>query len=148
VNPLEIKILRLPHAPAGLPAYKTDGSAGMDLVLASEDTQLQPGERKLLPTGFQIAIPLGYEGQVRMRSGIALRTGLILPNSPGTIDSDYRGELMVLVMNVSNEPATIRSGERFAQLIIAQVARCVWNETLELPDSSRGDGGFGSTGQH
>lgn len=118
----------------------------MDLILAAEDVSLKPGERALLPTGFCIAIPRGFEGQVRMRSGTALKTGLFLPNAPGTIDSDYRGELKVLVMNGGAEPVTIRSGERFAQLVVAPVARGIWKVVTELPDSGRGAGGFGSTG--
>jgi dUTP pyrophosphatase len=146
LNSIEVKILRLPHAPAQLPAYQTAGSAGMDLHLAGDDITLNPGARALLPTGFCVAIPHGFEAQVRMRSGTALRLGLFLPNAPGTIDSDYRGELKVLVMNGSDQPVTVRTGERFAQLVFAPVAVAVWHEVTELPDSARGSGGFGSTG--
>jgi dUTP pyrophosphatase len=142
-----VEITRLPHAPDGLPAYQTEGSAGMDLCLAGEDVEVLPGERAALPTGFCVAIPPGYEGQVRLRSGFALRTGLILPNAPGTIDSDYRGEIKVLVMNVSHEPLCVKRGERIAQLVIAPVSRCVWREVATLPESSRSSGGFGSTGR-
>ena len=144
---LVVPIVRLAHAPKNLPEYATLGAAGMDLCLAGEATTLAPGERKLLPTGFQIAIPDGYEGQVRLRSGFARRSGCLMPNAPGTIDSDYRGELMVLLMNVSNEPVTVESGERFAQLIISPVERLTWHETDTLNGSERGSGGFGSTGR-
>jgi dUTP pyrophosphatase len=145
---VRVAIQRLPHAPDELPHYETAGSAGMDLRLASADVHLQPGERILLPTGFAIALPPGYEGQIRLRSGFALRKGLILLNAPGTIDSDYRGELKVLVMNVGREAVIVEQGERFAQLIIAPVAVCEWTEAKDLPGSERGAGGFGSTGRN
>jgi dUTP pyrophosphatase len=119
----------------------------MDLCLAGEAVSLAPRERKLLPTGFQIAIPDGYEGQVRLRSGFARRSGCFMPNAPGTIDSDYRGELLVLLMNASNDSVTIESGERFAQLVICPVERITWAETEALNSSERGAGGFGSTGR-
>ena len=141
-----VEIMRLPHAPAELPAYQTDGAAGMDLSLAGEDVTVGPGERAALPTGFCVAIPPGHEGQVRLRSGFAMRTGLILPNAPGTIDADYRGEIKVLVMNVSLEPVRVKRGERIAQLVISPVSRCVWREVPALPASARNGGGFGSTG--
>ena len=144
---VRLEITRLPHAPADLPSYASEGSAGMDLRLAGNNVTIYPGERALLPTGFCIAIPPGYEGQVRMRSGTALLSGLILPNAPGTIDSDYRGELKILVMNVSHEPATIAASERIAQLVIAPVVRCQWIEVTELVSSARGGNGFGSTGR-
>lgn len=148
VNRPQLQITRLPHAPADLPAYQTEGSVGLDLRLAGgKDVTLTPGERKLLPTGFKVAIPEGHEGQVRMRSSFALRTGMILPNAPGTIDPDYRGELKVLVMNVSHEPQTVTAGERFAQLVITCYARCELIEVAQLPATARADGGFGSTGQ-
>lgn len=143
-----VEIKRLPHAPSDLPAYATDNAAGMDLRLAGNDVSIDPGERALLPTGFCIAIPPGFEGQVRMRSGTALLTGLILPNAPGTIDADYRGELKVLVMNVSREPVQLTAGERVAQLVISPVAHCRWTEAQELDLSKRGSEGFGSTGRH
>lgn len=145
---IEIGIQKLDHAPDELPAYKTTGSAGMDLCLAADDIVLNPGERVLAPTGFCIAIPHGFEGQVRMRSSVALNRGIILPNAPGTIDSDYRGELKVLVMNASQETTKIARGERFAQLIISPVSTCIWKVVSTLSESSRGAGGFGSTGTH
>jgi dUTP pyrophosphatase len=143
---VEIEIVRLPHAPEELPDYHSSGAVGMDLRLAAPDVTLLPGQRELLPTGFSIAIPEGFEAQVRMRSSVALRTGLILPNSPGTIDPDYRGELKVLLMNAGCDPATIQSGDRFAQLVISPVVRCEWKLVETLPASSRAAGGFGSTG--
>jgi dUTP pyrophosphatase len=144
---IRVEITRLPHAPADLPAYATEHAAGMDLRLAGNDLTIEPGERALLPTGFCIAVPPGYEGQVRMRSGTALLSGLLLPNAPGTIDSDYRGELKILVMNVSRQPVQLASGERIAQLIISPVAHCLWVETAQLELSRRGPDGFGSTGR-
>ena len=147
MNQVFAEIRRLPHAPADLPAYLTDGAVGMDLRLAGQDIQLEPGERVLLPTGFCVAIPSGYEGQVRARSSFALRTGIILPNAPGTIDPDYRGELKVLVMNATQKTVLIPAGERFAQLVLSPVARCKWVEVEELTPSSRGENGFGSTGR-
>ena len=119
----------------------------MDLRLAAADVQLEPGARALLPTGFAIAVPQGHEGQIRLRSGFAFRKGLILLNAPGTIDSDYRGELNVLVMNVSQETVVVERGERFAQLVIAPIVSCEWQEVPELPQTGRGAGGFGSTGR-
>jgi dUTP pyrophosphatase len=144
---LVVPIVRLAHAPIDLPSYATLGAAGMDLCLAGEAVSLAAGERKLLPTGFQIAIPDGFEGQIRLRSGFARRTGCLMPNAPGTIDSDYRGELLVLIMNVSGDRVTIECGERFAQLVICPVERISWNLQNELSDSARGSGGFGSTGR-
>ncbi|MBK6909946.1 MAG: dUTP diphosphatase [bacterium] len=144
---LTVEITRLPHAPTPLPAYASEGAAGMDLCVAANNMMLSPGERALVPTGFQIAIPVGYEGQVRLRSGFARRTGCVLPNAPGTIDSDYRGEIMVLIMNASREAVRLERGERIAQLIVAPVMRVEWLEVPTLPDSARGSGGFGSTGR-
>lgn len=143
-----IEIVRLAHAPSELPSYATPGAAGMDLRLAGAAVTLSPGERALLPTGFAIAIPAGFEGQLRLRSGFAHRTGLFMPNAPGTIDADYRGEVLVLVMNGSRDPVTVSAGERFAQLVVSAVARAELRETMELPPSERGSGGFGSTGKH
>ncbi|MCC6475748.1 dUTP diphosphatase [bacterium] len=143
---VRIPITRMPHAPENLPEYASAGAAGADIRLAGSSVIVSPGERMLLPTGFSIAIPLGFEGQVRLRSGFARRTGLFMPNAPGTIDSDYRGELLVLVMNASRESVKIESGERFAQLVICPVARAEWNEVGRLPETERGSGGFGSTG--
>jgi len=138
----------LPHGEGlELPAYATSGSAGCDLRAAvGEPATILPGERALVPTGIAIAVPEGYEGQVRMRSGLALKQGLILPNAPGTIDSDYRGEIRVIVANIGREPVTISRGDRIAQLVLAPVARARLERVRELPESERGPGGFGSTG--
>jgi dUTP pyrophosphatase len=143
---VSVEIRRLPHAPAELPGYQTSGAAGMDLCLAGDDVNIEPGQCVALPTGFSAAIPAGFEGQVRLRSGFAMQTGLVLPNAPGTIDSDYRGEIKILVLNATGKPVRIECGERVAQLVIAPVVRCVWREVPALPDSSRGENGFGSTG--
>ena len=144
---LRIAIKRLPHAPAELPEYASEAAAGLDLrVAANSPITINSGEREIIPTGFAIAIPVGYEGQIRMRSGVALEKGLLLPNAPATIDADYRGELKVIVANISHIRAQLKPGERFAQLVISPVARVQWNELSELPDSVRGDAGFGSTG--
>ncbi|MBK6767014.1 MAG: dUTP diphosphatase [bacterium] len=141
-----IPIVRLAHAPQELPAYATLGAAGMDLSLAGPVATILPGERVLLPTGFCIAIPHGFEGQVRLRSGFARRTGCIMPNAPGTIDADYRGELLVMVMNASGKAVEISNRERFAQLVISPVVQAIWQEVEVLPPTERGAGGFGSTG--
>ncbi len=146
-EPILVEIIRLSHAPAELPAYATEYSAGMDIRLAGNDVTIAPGERALLPTGFCIAIPEGYEGQIRMRSGTALLTGLLIPNAPGTVDSDYRGEVKILVMNVGRDLVHLAAGERVAQLGISPVARCKWAETGQLEWSKRGSDGFGSTGR-
>jgi dUTP pyrophosphatase len=145
-EPIRVFISRLPHAPAALPAYQTAGSAGMDLVLAGDSVTIDPWQRTLLPTGFCIAIPEGYEAQIRLRSGFALRSTALIPNAPGTIDSDYRGEVKVMILNASPEPLTIAAGERFAQMVIAPVRRGEWKLVEVLPASDRGAGGFGSTG--
>lgn len=133
-----------------LPAYATAGAAGMDLYAAlSEDVQLAPGERVMVSTGIRIALPEGYEAQVRPRSGLALRKGLALVNSPGTVDSDYRNTISVLLINLGEERVLIQRGDRIAQLVIAPVARIEWEEMPEgqLPPTERGEGGFGSTGR-
>jgi dUTP pyrophosphatase len=131
-----------------LPSYATPGAAGCDLRAAiSESLTLLPGGRTLLPTGLAVAIPPGFEGQVRMRSGLAFRHGLSLLNAPGTIDSDYRGEIRVIVANLGADPVTIVRGERIAQLVIAPVARARLEKVAELPATSRDTGGFGSTGE-
>lgn len=146
-----IQILRLPHAEGlPLPAYETAGSAGMDLRAAVPEDQpltLAPGQRALVPTGLKIALPLGYEAQVRARSGLALKHGIICPNAPGTIDSDYRGECGVILANIGVEPFVIRRGERIAQLVIARHERADWIEVETLDETARGTGGFGSTGR-
>ncbi len=143
---VEVRIQRLPHAP-GLPDYATPGSAGLDIAAAlDEPMTLAPGARALVPTGLRLAVPEGYEAQIRPRSGLALRHGLMLPNSPGTIDSDYRGELQIIVMNAGAEPIRIDRGMKIAQLILQPVPRVAWRECAELDETARGEGGFGSTG--
>jgi len=148
---VSVQILRLPHAEGlPLPAYETAGSAGMDLRAAVPEDQpltLAPGRRALVPTGLKIALPLGYEAQVRARSGLALKHGIICPNAPGTIDSDYRGECGVILANIGDEDFVIRRGERIAQLVIAKPERADWIEVETLDDTARGAGGFGSTGR-
>lgn len=143
-----VSIQRLGHgADLPLPAYATADSAGLDLLAAvASDRILQPGRRELVPTGISIALPRGFEAQVRPRSGLALRAGVTVLNSPGTIDADYRGEIGVILINLGSEPFVIRRGERIAQLVVAPVSRVAWTETGELTESGRGDGGFGSTG--
>ncbi len=130
-----------------LPAYQTPGSAGMDLhaAIAAEAT-IVPGARQLLPCGFALAIPAGYEGQVRSRSGLALKHGVAVLNSPGTIDSDYRGELAVVLVNHGEAPFVVTRGMRIAQLVISRVEQATWSEVTELPDTPRGAGGYGHTG--
>jgi dUTP pyrophosphatase len=143
---IRIKRLRKDRAVC-LPKYMTDGASGMDLFACIEqDVTLDPGERQLIPTGISIAIPEGFEGQVRPRSGMAVRSGVGLVNSPGTIDSDYRGELGILLINLGRESITIRDGDRIAQLIISRVFRATWEEVEDLPPTARQDGGFGHTG--
>lgn len=130
-----------------LPSYATPGSAGVDLYAAiTEPLTLQPGERALVPTGIRIALPEGYEAQIRARSGLALKHGIGMVNSPGTIDSDYRGEIGVILINWGSEPFTIQRGDRIAQMVIAPVARVEWDLHDELPSTERGAGGFGHTG--
>lgn len=132
---------------AVLPRYMTAGAAGLDLCAAiAEPLTLAPGERRLVPTGLALAIPDGFEGQVRPRSGLALRQGLTMLNSPGTIDSDYRGEIGVIVINHGQQAAVLSPGDRVAQLVIAPVARALLEEREELPETRRGNGGFGHTG--
>jgi dUTP pyrophosphatase len=147
-NPITIAVTRLPHAKdLTLPAYATEHSAGMDLLAAVSETKiLKAGERALIPTGLSIALPDGYEAQVRPRSGLALKNGISLVNSPGTIDADYRGEVGVIIINHGQEPFTIERGMRIAQMVIAPYTRAAFSEVLELPSSERGAGGFGSTG--
>lgn len=132
-----------------LPEYQTEGSAGMDIRVSLETpVTLQPMERRLMPTGLFIALPAGYEAQVRPRSGIAIKRGLTLVNTPGTIDSDYRGEIMIPVINLSAEPQTITDGERIAQMIIARYEQIKWHTVESLDDTERGNGGFGHSGTH
>lgn len=143
---LEVLLTRLPHADdLPLPSPATPGSAGYDLASA-EDGELGPLERRLFRTGFSIAVPDGYECQLRPRSGLALRHGITLPNTPATIDSDYRGELMVALVNLGREPFRITRGMRIAQMIIARVERVAFRPVEELPPTARGTGGFGSSG--
>jgi dUTP pyrophosphatase len=146
---IRVPVLLLPHARGlDLPAYATAGSAGCDLRAAIDvDLTITPGGRTLIPTGIAVAIPEGYEGQVRMRSGLAHDQGLALLNAPGTIDSDYRGEIRVIVANLGAEPVTIRRGDRLAQLVFAPVARARLEQVETLPPSRRSSGGFGSTGK-
>jgi dUTP pyrophosphatase len=143
-----VPIVRLPgNDDLPLPERATEGSAGFDLrASVAEPVTLAPGARALVPTGFALALPWGYEGQVRPRSGLALRQGLTLLNSPGTIDSDYRGEIAVVAVNLGSEPVTIRRGDRIAQLVIAAVAPASLGLAPRLPASKRGPGGFGHTG--
>ena len=146
-----VRVERLPHAEGlALPAYETTGSAGMDLraaVAAFEPVVLAPGERKLIPTGLKIALEPGYEAQVRPRSGLALKHGVTCLNSPGTIDSDYRGEVGVILINHGQVAFEIRRGERIAQMVIAPYAQAVMAEVEALDETARGAGGFGSTGR-
>lgn len=143
-----VSIQRLPHAAElPLPRYETEHAAGLDLAACiPADIQLAPGKRALVPTGFAIALPPGYEAQVRPRSGLAAKHGITVLNSPGTIDADYRGELGVILINLGEVAFTISRGMRIAQLVVAPVAQAVLAETSELPATERGAGGFGSTG--
>jgi dUTP pyrophosphatase len=147
---VEIRITRLPHAEGlELPGYATAHSAGLDLRAAvAEDAPLtlKPGARALVPTGLAIALPEGYEAQVRPRSGLALKAGVTCLNSPGTIDADYRGEVGVILANLGQEPVVIRRGDRVAQLVVARYERIAWAEADTLEETARGTGGFGSTG--
>jgi len=151
MNETIVRVTRLPHAEGlPLPAYQTEGAAAMDLSAAlAEDAPvvLSPGARALVPTGLVLAIPREHEVQVRSRSGLALRHGVTVLNSPGTIDSDYRGELGVLLVNLGTEPFTVRRGDRIAQALLAPVARCAWREETALDQTARGSGGYGSTGR-
>lgn len=143
-----VAVKRLPHGEGlELPKYATDGAAGMD-VLSAEDVTIASGARHAVATGLSVAIPAGYEIQVRPRSGLALKHGVTVPNTPGTIDSDYRGELKVILINHGVEPFAIARGDRVAQLVLAPVTQAVWDEVAELDETGRGAGGFGSTGGH
>lgn len=146
VDSIPVMVKRLPHFEGlTLPAYATAGAAGMD-VLSAEDVILKPGERWPVATGLAVAIPHGYEIQVRPRSGLALKHGISVPNSPGTIDSDYRGELKVILINHGQTSFEVRRGDRIAQLVLTPVVRASWLKVDELDETARGEGGFGSTG--
>jgi len=148
MTPIKIQIKRLHAHDLPLPTYATSGAAGMDLVAAIDDPiTIPPAGRKLIPTGLAIALPPGYELQIRPRSGLALNHGITLPNSPGTIDEDYRGEIQIILLNTSLEPFTITRGMRIAQAVLAPVVRAQWAEVTSLDETARGTGGFGSTGQ-
>lgn len=144
-----VLVQRLPHAEGlPLPAYATPGAAGMDLLAAvGAPLEIPPGGRALVPTGLRIALPAGFELQIRPRSGLALRHGIVLPNGPGTIDEDYRGEVQVILLNAGAEPFTVERGQRIAQAVLAPVVRAVWHEVEMLDVTDRGAGGFGSTGR-
>lgn len=147
MSKVELKVERLEHAKS-LPVYATGGSAGMDLTFASDDELvLEPGERTKLPTGIKLEIPLGYEGQIRPRSGLAYKAGISLTNCVGTVDSDYRGEVQVLIINHGKEPYTFKPGERIAQLLIAPTLQVELVEVESVDSTERGEGGFGSTGK-
>ncbi len=143
-----VPVVRLPHGrDLPLPGYASAHAAGLDLVAAvATDLLLAPGDRALVPTGIALALPPGHEAQVRPRSGLALRHGLTVLNSPGTIDADYRGEVGVILVNHGRQPVAVTRGMRIAQLVVAPVATVAWDERADLDDTARGDGGFGSTG--
>ena len=145
-NEVPVRVKRLPHGEGlDLPVYATEGAAGMDVVSA-EAVTIQPGARHAVATGLAMAIPHGFEIQVRPRSGLALKHGITVPNTPGTIDSDYRGELKVILINLGDSAFEIQRGDRIAQLVLAPVTRAAWLEADELDETGRGEGGFGSTG--
>jgi dUTP pyrophosphatase len=145
---ITVQVKRLQGAKGVLPRYMTPHSTGMDLCASLEEgVTLDPGERRLIPTGIAIALPAGYEAQVRPRSGLALKHGVTLLNTPGTVDADYRGEIGVIMINLGNKPFVVRDGDRIAQLVIHQVMHAELEEVEELPESTRGEGGFGHTGQ-
>lgn len=148
MSAVTVPVVRLAHgAGIDLPAYATEGAAGLDLVAAvAADLVLPPGGRALVPTGIAIALPPGFEAQVRPRSGLALKHGVTVLNSPGTIDADYRGEVGVILINHGDRAVTIARGDRIAQLVVARFARVAWEEAAALPESGRGAAGFGSTG--
>jgi dUTP pyrophosphatase len=150
-GPLRIAVTQLPHGEGlALPAYQTEHAAGLDLLAAVPEDKpilLAPGDRVLVPTGLAIALPAGYEAQVRPRSGLAVKHGVTVLNSPGTIDADYRGEIGVPLINHGRETFTIRRGERIAQMVVAPVVQVAFEPVGELPTSARGAGGFGSTGR-
>jgi dUTP pyrophosphatase len=145
---IEVRVVRLPHGEGlDLPAYASAGAVGMDLLAAVEKpVSISPAGRALIPTGLAIALPPGYELQIRPRSGLALKHGITLPNTPGTIDEDYRGEIQVIMLNASDEHFTVTRGMRIAQAVLAPVVRVGWVEVARLDETTRGTGGFGSTG--
>jgi dUTP pyrophosphatase len=146
---MDIKVQIINKSPHELPSYQTEGSAGMDLrAWLPEPVSLPPMARKLIPTGIYIALPHGFEAQVRPRSGLAIKRGLTLINTPGTIDSDYRGEVMVAMVNLSGEEQVITDGERIAQVIISKYEKVVWDHVAVLEETERGAGGFGHSGTH
>ncbi|MEP3244068.1 MAG: dUTP diphosphatase [Sneathiella sp.] len=148
MSQVSVEITRLPHgADLPLPSYETNDSAGMDLRAAVEaPVEIMPGGRALVPTGLKIALPSGYEAQIRPRSGLALKKGITLPNTPGTIDADYRGEIGIIILNLGDEPFVIERGDRIAQMIVAPVTTARWVEVGHLDETTRGERGFGSTG--
>jgi len=148
VETVEIEVVRLPHGrDLALPDYASAAAAGADLLAAiDQDIELAPLERRIVPTGISIALPVGFEAQIRPRSGLAAKNGVTVANAPGTIDADYRGEVGVILVNLSREPFRITRGMRIAQLVVARHARAVWREVGELDRTARGAGGFGSTG--
>jgi dUTP pyrophosphatase len=149
VEIVRVPVVRLPHYPEEwpLPAYATAGAAAVDLRNAGPPVRLGPAERSLIPTGLAMALPDGFEAQVRPRSGLAIRRGIGIINSPGTIDSDYRGEIMVPIINHDGDAQLLEHGERIAQLVVAPVVRVEWEARTMLPETDRGAGGFGSTGR-
>ena len=150
MDPIRVKLQVLAHGQnLPLPSYATPGSAGVDLraALGPEGLSIAPGERVLIPTGIALAVPQGYEAQVRPRSGLAIKHGITMLNSPGTIDSDYRGEIKVIAINHGSEPFLVESGERIAQLVISSVARAQWQQVDVLDETDRAAGGFGHTGK-
>ena len=148
MSSVSVKLTRLPHGEGlPLPSYETADSAGMDLRAAvAEAITIEPGKRALVPTGLKMALPRGYEAQIRPRSGLALKKGITLPNTPGTIDADYRGELGIILMNLGEEPFVLERGDRIAQMVVAPVTVATWVEVDDLDETERGEGGFGSTG--
>lgn len=145
---IDVPVLKLASSDGiPLPAYATPGAAGLDLAAAvAEPIVIAPGGRAMVPTGLAIALPVGFEAQVRPRSGLAARAGITVLNTPGTIDSDYRGEIQVILVNLGDAPFKVIRGERIAQLVVAPVTQLAWRATDRLPDTARGAGGFGSTG--
>lgn len=146
-GPVKLKFKKLAHFKGELPAYQTEGSSGMDVrARIDEEINLSPGERVLIPTGLSLEIPLGYEVQVRPRSGLAIKKGLTLVNTPGTVDADYRGEVKIILINLGKESFVIQDQERIAQLVVCPVVQAEIELSEDLSDTSRGEGGFGSTG--